>query len=242
MESAVCADTGASHSIDGEKIFHMLQSKKVKFKSKTISLTLAEGTQSNADAVTTVVDLKVEGKVVPSELIVLPEAKGNGTLLDTDFLKSAVIVLDVLNGKWHFCENPQIQLHANREKCHFSCDRVKYLGHWITENGIEVDQEKVSAIQRIPVPTDLKEVQSFFQTCSWFRSSKDENFASWASGGYLMNQGILYRYSPEVETEEAQLVVPVQERECYNSTMMFQPLDTMELKGLTTKFPLDTIF
>ncbi|KAF8790279.1 Transposon Ty3-I Gag-Pol polyprotein like [Argiope bruennichi] len=28
-----------------------------------------------------------------------------------------------------------------------------------------------------------------------------------------MNQGILYRYSPEVETEEAQLVVPVQERE-----------------------------
>ncbi|GBN87072.1 hypothetical protein AVEN_63554-1 [Araneus ventricosus] len=28
-----------------------------------------------------------------------------------------------------------------------------------------------------------------------------------------MNQGILYRYSPEVETEEAQLVVPFQERE-----------------------------
>ncbi|GBN20564.1 hypothetical protein AVEN_199356-1 [Araneus ventricosus] len=59
-----------------------------------------------------------------------------------------------------------------------------------------------------------------------------------------MNQGILYRYSPEVETEEAQLVVPFQEREreCYNSIMMFQPLDTMELKGLTTKLPLDTIF
>ncbi|GBM43638.1 Retrovirus-related Pol polyprotein from transposon 17.6 [Araneus ventricosus] len=293
------------------------------------------------------------------------------------------------------------KLHANREKCHFACDRVKYLGHWITANGIEVDQEKVSAIQKIPVPTNVKEAQSFLQTCSWFRryvpnfaniarplmlkqpdgskpfrirtdassyalgavltqgegpeehvieyasrllipaernystterealavvwalekfrgyvesqeiiiasdhqplkwlmtikspsgrlarwalqiqsfnpkieytpgkanvladmlsrptnlnedvpcdifavsadfpvrkskdirqeqlkdeelkkiidcfenSSKDENFANWTSRGYLMNQGILYRYSPEVETEEAQLVVPFQERE-----------------------------
>ncbi|GBO02432.1 hypothetical protein AVEN_79268-1 [Araneus ventricosus] len=39
----------------------------------------------------------------------------------------------------------------------FACDRVKYLGHWITANGIEVDQEKVSAIQKIPVPTNVKE-------------------------------------------------------------------------------------
>ncbi|GBM00599.1 Retrovirus-related Pol polyprotein from transposon 17.6 [Araneus ventricosus] len=61
------------------------------------------------------------------------------------------------------------KLHSNREKCHFACDRVKYLGYWITENGIEVDLEKVFAIQRIPVPTNVEEVQSFLQTCSWFR-------------------------------------------------------------------------
>ncbi|GFY23704.1 retrovirus-related Pol polyprotein from transposon 17.6 [Trichonephila clavipes] len=41
---------------------------------------------------------------------------------------------------------------------------------------------------------------------------KDENFANYTSRGYLMNQDILYRYSPESE-EEAQLVVPAQERE-----------------------------
>ncbi|GBM20387.1 Retrovirus-related Pol polyprotein from transposon 17.6 [Araneus ventricosus] len=61
------------------------------------------------------------------------------------------------------------KLHAKREKCHFACDRVKYLCYWITANGIEVDQEKVAAIQKIPVPTNVKEVQSFLQTCSWFR-------------------------------------------------------------------------
>ncbi|GBL75988.1 hypothetical protein AVEN_234305-1 [Araneus ventricosus] len=91
----------------------MLQSKKVKFKPKTVSLTLTDGTQNNIAALTTVVDLKIEGKVVPTELIVLPEAKRNRTLLifksTADFLQSAGIVLDVLNGKWHFCENLQIQ-------------------------------------------------------------------------------------------------------------------------------------
>ncbi|GFX64887.1 hypothetical protein TNCV_1095311 [Trichonephila clavipes] len=35
-----------------------------------------------------------------------------------------------------------------------------------------------------------------------------KNFANYTSRGYLMNQGILYRYSPEIEEEEAQLVVP----------------------------------
>lgn len=28
-------------------------------------------------------------------------------------------------------------LDANREKCHFTCSRVKYLGLWITQEGVE---------------------------------------------------------------------------------------------------------
>ncbi|GFV36864.1 retrovirus-related Pol polyprotein from transposon 297 [Trichonephila clavipes] len=42
------------------------------------------------------------------------------------------------------------KLHANRDKCHFACDRVKYLGFWITKDGIEADYDKISAIQKIP--------------------------------------------------------------------------------------------
>ncbi|GFU95177.1 transposon Tf2-9 polyprotein [Trichonephila clavipes] len=42
---------------------------------------------------------------------------------------------------------------------------------------------------------------------------KNEKFANYTSRRYLMNLGILYRYSPESEEEEAQLVVPAQERE-----------------------------
>lgn len=55
---------------------------------------------------------------------------------------------------------------------------------------------------------ELKKIIECFQS-----PDKDEDFANYTSRGYLMNQGILYRYSPEHDEEEAQLVVPVQERE-----------------------------
>ncbi|GFW56326.1 transposon Tf2-6 polyprotein [Trichonephila clavipes] len=48
---------------------------------------------------------------------------------------------------------------------------------------------------------ELKKIIDCFESMD-----KDENFANYTSRGFLMNQGILYRYSPESE-EEAQLVV-----------------------------------
>ncbi|GFS88283.1 transposon Tf2-6 polyprotein [Trichonephila clavipes] len=61
------------------------------------------------------------------------------------------------------------KLCANRKKCKFVCSRVKYLGLWITPKGIEVDQDKTAAIQNIPSPRNLKQLQSFLQTCSWYK-------------------------------------------------------------------------
>ncbi|GBM90511.1 Retrovirus-related Pol polyprotein from transposon 17.6 [Araneus ventricosus] len=63
----------------------------------------------------------------------------------------------------------KFKLCVNREKCKFACARVKYLGLWITPKGIEVDQDKVAAIQNIPCPRNVKQLQSFLQTCSWYR-------------------------------------------------------------------------
>lgn len=63
----------------------------------------------------------------------------------------------------------KFKLHANRAKCHFACPKVKYLGHYITSSGLEVDPAKVKAIEQIPPPKGVKQVQSFLQTCSWYR-------------------------------------------------------------------------
>ncbi|GFY12649.1 hypothetical protein TNCV_2448401 [Trichonephila clavipes] len=49
----------------------------------------------------TVVDLYIEGKVIPTEFLVLLKAKGNKSLLGLDFLNAAGIVYDVQGGKWH---------------------------------------------------------------------------------------------------------------------------------------------
>ncbi|GFU82474.1 retrovirus-related Pol polyprotein from transposon opus [Trichonephila clavipes] len=48
----------------------------------------------------TVVYLYIEGKVIPTEFLVLPESKGNKTLLGLGFLDAAGIFLDIQGGKW----------------------------------------------------------------------------------------------------------------------------------------------
>ncbi|GFU21153.1 retrovirus-related Pol polyprotein from transposon 297 [Trichonephila clavipes] len=56
------------------------------------------------------------------------------------------------------------KLNANREKCNFCCKKVKYLGHYITKEGISVDPQKTAAIADMSSPTSVKQVQSFVQT------------------------------------------------------------------------------
>ncbi|GFX17538.1 retrovirus-related Pol polyprotein from transposon 297 [Trichonephila clavipes] len=41
---------------------------------------------------------------------------------------------------------------------------------------------------------------------------KKVNYVNWVERGYLMNQGVLFRYDPESKSEEAQLVIPSHER------------------------------
>jgi hypothetical protein len=60
-------------------------------------------------------------------------------------------------------------LKANREKCHFFCSEVQYLGHLITPKGISTNPQKIEAIVAMKEPANVKQVQTFLQTCSWYR-------------------------------------------------------------------------
>ncbi|GFS87761.1 hypothetical protein TNCV_4213791 [Trichonephila clavipes] len=70
---------------------------------------MADGIWQTIMALSTVVDLYIEGKVIPTEFLVLPDAEGNKTLLGLDFLNAAGIDLDVQGGKWHVSGNPRKQ-------------------------------------------------------------------------------------------------------------------------------------
>lgn len=44
---------------------------------------------------------------------------------------------------------------------------VRYLGHVISERGVETDPEKISALKTWPIPKTLKELKSFLgSACS----------------------------------------------------------------------------
>lgn len=54
-------------------------------------------------------------------------------------------------------------------KCQFFQTSVRYLGHVVSERGVETDPEKVKALTTWPIPTNLKELQSFLGFAGYYR-------------------------------------------------------------------------
>ncbi|GFT64692.1 transposon Ty3-G Gag-Pol polyprotein [Nephila pilipes] len=115
----VCADTGSSHSIAGETLYTLLKDEGAKFRKGTMCISLADGQRSTEDVLITTVTLEIEGRKFDQELIALPNAKRNRTLLGIDFLKKSGIMLDLRNQQWFLADMPQKQLafgeHANNQ-------------------------------------------------------------------------------------------------------------------------------
>ena len=69
-------------------------------------------------------------------------------------------VLQTLRGK---------QLYAKLSKCEFWLDQVVFLGHVISNGGIEVDPRKVEAVVQWAVPTNVSELRSFLGMAGYYR-------------------------------------------------------------------------
>jgi hypothetical protein len=63
----------------------------------------------------------------------------------------------------------ETRLFANLEKCTFCTDRVAFLGHVVTPQGIEVDEAKIEAIKSWPIPATLTQIQSFLGLVGFYR-------------------------------------------------------------------------
>ena len=53
----------------------------------------------------------------------------------------------------------EYQLYAKFSKCDFFKDKIQYLGHVVTKEGISVDLEKIKAIEEWSVPKYVIDVQ-----------------------------------------------------------------------------------
>ncbi|GKD79292.1 reverse transcriptase domain-containing protein [Tanacetum coccineum] len=65
------------------------------------------------------------------------------------------------------CEDTKLAL--NWEKSHFMVKEGIVLGHKISRKGIEVDKAKVDVISKLPHPTTVKGIQSFFGHAGFYR-------------------------------------------------------------------------
>ena len=60
-------------------------------------------------------------------------------------------------------------LKLRPDKCSLFQRRASFLGHIVSENGIEVQPEKVAVVKDWPVPRSLGDVRSFLGLCSYYR-------------------------------------------------------------------------
>ncbi|GFW09843.1 retrovirus-related Pol polyprotein from transposon opus [Trichonephila clavipes] len=58
-------------------------------------------------------------------------------------------------------------LILNKDKCHFTRDKLKYLGLIISKDGIKTDDNKVKAITEMKPPKNNKEVSKFLGMAGW---------------------------------------------------------------------------
>jgi hypothetical protein len=61
------------------------------------------------------------------------------------------------------------QLYAKLSKCEFWLEKIAFLGHILTAEGIEVDPSKVEAVSKWKQPSNISEVRSFLGMAGYYR-------------------------------------------------------------------------
>ena len=60
-------------------------------------------------------------------------------------------------------------LKLKPSKCSFVQDRVEYLGHVITSQGLSPNPARIDAVRLLPVPTNIKKLRQFLGLASYYR-------------------------------------------------------------------------
>lgn len=68
-----------------------------------------------------------------------------------------------------FLRLEQAGLKLSPEKCFFFKDKIPFLGHVVSREGIQTDPEKLRTIKEFPVPNDLTQLRGFIALASYYR-------------------------------------------------------------------------
>ncbi|GFU27089.1 transposon Tf2-6 polyprotein [Nephila pilipes] len=91
-------------------MFKILKNRGQKFTELYLSMRLADGQQSTPLVQKATVPITICGRTFQTDLIFLPHANGNRTLLDVDFLKTSGIVMNKRKNYWYFDVKPNCRI------------------------------------------------------------------------------------------------------------------------------------
>jgi len=96
-------------------------------------------------------------------------------------------------------------LHLDINKCEFHATEVKYLGLIISDKGIKMDPEKITAVQQWETPESVKDIQSFLGFANFYRRFIAGFSELAAPLTALTRKGVVFKWIPGAEKAFQQL-------------------------------------
>lgn len=91
------------------------------------------------------------------------------------------------------------QLLIKHSKCTFAQQKLEYLGHIISVDGVSTDPAKIQAIQNWPAPTDLRQLRGFLGLAGYYRKFI-RNYGSISRPlSDLLKKGVVFSWSPQLQ-------------------------------------------
>ena len=115
-------------------------------------------------------DLKNDGATYQRAMVTLFHdmmCKEIEVYVDDLIVKSREDESHVENLQKNFERLKKFRLKHNPMKCTFGATFGKLLGFIVNERGIEIDPDKIQAIQNLPLPHTQKEVRGFFSRLNY---------------------------------------------------------------------------
>src|ERR1043165_9807424 len=95
---------------------------------------------------------------------------------------------------FHLIQQATLQIKIKKYK--FFQKEIKFLGHKISQKGIATDPEKIEAMQKLPTPRNLKDVQSVLGLFQYYKNFV-KDFARIAGPIYLALKRDQFQWGPE---------------------------------------------
>ena len=93
----------------------------------------------------------------------------------------------------------EANLFLNKKKCHFAKKEIEVLGHIVCEGKVKMDRRKIAAVEDMPPPTNVKELQQFLGLSGYYRKFIQDYAKITSPVTGLLRKDAAWVWTPECE-------------------------------------------